>query len=126
MTSYTSLLNSAINTLPDARRKKAKRIMQERNTRDSIVKLLRKTPRLRFISMTGVEDVGCEDIIVCYRGVFAGIECKNARGALSPAQEQVRTETLNSGGLWIKARTVKDVRALLDRIEKYYGGGGVS
>lgn len=60
---------------------------------------------------------GLPDLIVCYRGLFLGIEVKTATGVVSARQVYVHTLIRNAGGVVMVARTVSEVSALLDRID---------
>lgn len=60
--------------------------------------------------------VGVPDIIACYKGKFIGIEVKNETGKTSPLQD-VNLKMINdAGGIGIVARSVEDVRKVIDNI----------
>lgn len=61
--------------------------------------------------------VGVPDILACYKGWFIGIEVKNETGKTSPLQD-VNLKMINeAGGLSLVARTVEDVKYLIEDID---------
>ena len=60
---------------------------------------------------------GCPDIIgwLAPAGRFVGIECKSDRGRLRPEQVAFRDTLTRMGGIYIEARSVADVDAVLGR-----------
>ena len=55
-------------------------------------------------------DKGSPDLIILGRhGEFIAVECKSDTGKLSPEQEDYRKRVLNSGGIYIVARSVDDL-----------------
>lgn len=59
---------------------------------------------------------GQPDIFLIYRGLFIGIECKSKSGVLSTDQKQWRDNCLRGGGVYVVARSVGDVRKVIDCI----------
>ena len=58
--------------------------------------------------------VGVPDIVACYKGRFIGIEVKNETGKTSPLQD-INLKMINeAGGIGIVARSVEDVRKIID------------
>lgn len=60
--------------------------------------------------------VGVPDLLVCYKGKFLGIEIKNETGKTSPLQDHNIVEIRRAGGVSFVARSVEDVRAVIDKI----------
>ena len=56
---------------------------------------------------------GSSDILACIKGRFVGIEVKTGTGDLSSAQRRFRDAVAAAGGIFIKARSVADVRHVL-------------
>ncbi len=52
---------------------------------------------------------GTPDIIVVKDGGFVGIECKSAKGKLSPEQHEFGRDLILAGGSYIVARSTDDV-----------------
>lgn len=62
--------------------------------------------------------VGVPDIIACYCGYFIGIEVKNEKGKTSPLQDVNLELIKNAGGYSLVARSVEDVKWVIEDIEK--------
>lgn len=60
---------------------------------------------------------GVPDIIVCYRGKFIAIECKTEKGKLSKLQGFARYFINGSGGDYILARSLDDVKEYFEKIK---------
>lgn len=60
---------------------------------------------------------GVPDIIACYQGIFLGIEGKTYCGTQSPAQKVQQSRIEASGGVYIIARSLDDVKEALDYID---------
>lgn len=58
--------------------------------------------------------VGLPDLILCYRGVFIGMEVKMPEGKVAKIQERRIEEIRSAGGLSGVVRSVSDAIALLD------------
>jgi hypothetical protein len=71
-----------------------------------------KTQDGRFLQWGAV---GSPDIIAIrpQDGKFCGIECKTPKGVQSPAQRQFQANTEQANGIYILARSVDDVIAIL-------------
>lgn len=52
---------------------------------------------------------GDPDLVACVDGMFLGIEAKTATGRVSDAQYLRAHQIVESGGMWICARSVADV-----------------
>lgn len=53
---------------------------------------------------------GDPDMIACVDGMFLGIEAKTDNGVLSPLQYRRAHEIIESGGMWVCARSVSDAQ----------------
>ena len=60
--------------------------------------------------------VGVADLLVCYKGRFLAIEIKNETGKTSPLQDVNIKMVRDAGGISFVARSVEDVRAVIDNI----------
>lgn len=60
--------------------------------------------------------VGVADLLVCYKGRFLAIEIKNETGKTSPLQDVNIEQVRNAGGISFVARSVEDVRKVIDNI----------
>lgn len=60
---------------------------------------------------------GVPDICGVYKGKSIWIEVKSVEGKLSPQQVRVGSRIKSAGGEWIIARSVEDVKSLLQRID---------
>lgn len=54
---------------------------------------------------------GWPDICLIKSGVFYGIEVKAEKGRLSPEQEQLGDEIKRNGGMYIVAKSIRDVQS---------------
>jgi len=57
---------------------------------------------------------GVPDIIGLMYGRMVGIECKSEKGTMSKAQKEFMKRMIEAGGVYILARSVKDVEKGLD------------
>ena len=60
--------------------------------------------------------VGVADLLVCYKGKFLAIEIKNETGKTSPLQDVNIELVKKAGGISFVARSVEDVRQVIDNI----------
>lgn len=58
---------------------------------------------------------GVPDIIVCYKGKFIAIECKTEKNELSKLQAFARYFIISSGGDYILARSLDDVKKYFEK-----------
>ena len=67
----------------------------------------------------GHNEKGCPDILCAFHGVPIAIEVKSDTGRVSPEQKEwlEEWERSPSEGVWIVARSVGDVEALLETIK---------
>lgn len=56
---------------------------------------------------------GSSDILACIKARFIAIECKTGTGKLSTPQRAFRDAVHRAGGIFIEARSVADVRHVL-------------
>lgn len=61
----------------------------------------------------GVQEVGIPDLLVCYRGLFFGIEVKQPGASLRPRQKLVLHEIFDAGGIAAVVETVEQAVRLL-------------
>lgn len=61
---------------------------------------------------------GDPDMLACVHGRFVAIEGKTYEGSMRPLQEVRKTQIEQSGGVYVIARTVDDVRRAVDAIRK--------
>ncbi len=62
---------------------------------------------------TGVNLVGCPDLLVCYRGRFIALEVKEPKGRVSKIQNKVLNDISVAGGWSVVVRSVDEALALL-------------
>lgn len=62
---------------------------------------------------------GTADLLVCYRGRFIAVEVKTEKGIVSPLQEHHQGLVIKAGGISIIARSVEDVKLLLDKLGEH-------
>jgi hypothetical protein len=68
-----------------------------------------ETPEGGFMRMEDLS--GVADIVgVLPGGRFLAVECKVARGRLSPAQREFQAAVERMGGLYVTARSIDDLR----------------
>jgi ssDNA-binding Zn-finger/Zn-ribbon topoisomerase 1 len=69
-------------------------------------------PTYRFMACNGRPDIR-----FCYLGKFCAIECKTAKGNLTPAQFKALEKIRESGGYTTVARGMGEVEQFLSKIE---------
>lgn len=91
--------------------------MREKSIENQIKKYLRSIDAYYFKHHGNqFSQVGVPDIIACYKGRFIGIEVKNETGKTTPLQD-INLKMINKcGGIGIVARSVDDVRSVIDKI----------
>lgn len=70
-----------------------------------------------YIPGTAYGDVGAPDIVACHKGKFIGIEAKVGTNKLSKWQEKHKRGILASNGIHIEARSVDDVRMVIESLD---------
>lgn len=61
--------------------------------------------------------IGTPDLLLCYRGVFVGIEVKSKTGRLTDEQKEIGACIESAGGVWGVAKSMEDVREILKRAD---------
>ena len=97
----------------------------ERAIKNSILKYLRglRPPVYVFptTNYAGWGVTGAPDYIICYKGLFVGLEVKRADGVLSDVQRHNKSRIEASGGVMYVVRSVGDVRMALAEVDVRYG-----
>ena len=60
---------------------------------------------------------GVPDIIVCYKGLFLGMECKLPGGRLTELQKRAIHKINAAGGIAGRVESVADARAMIQRAD---------
>jgi len=83
---------------------------------DKIKTYLKSIPCLFLHSVPGgaFGKCGVPDIIVCYKGKYIGIEAKTYEGCQSEIQKTRQFQIEQAGGIYILARCVEDVQAVIE------------
>lgn len=91
--------------------------MREKTVENAIKKYL-KSKGAYVVKYHGNQfsQVGVPDLLVCYQGRFLGIEIKNETGKTSPLQDVNIEQIKKAGGISFVARSVEDVRKVIDNI----------
>lgn len=94
----------------------------EKKVKNQVVAILKAAEAYYFYPVTsGFGASGTPDIIVCYYGMFIGIECKAGKNTLSALQRQ-NIERINKAAgitLAINEDNIRDVYETLERIRKF-------
>lgn len=61
---------------------------------------------------------GDPDIVACFKGRFVGVEAKTYEGTQSTIQKLRQRQIEAAGGTYILARSVDDIRAVMDKFFK--------
>ncbi len=64
---------------------------------------------------------GDPDIVVCYQGMYIGIEAKTPTGRQSEIQKVREKEIKEAGGIYILARSVEDVQEVIEGLQERVG-----
>ena len=84
-----------------------------------ILKFLRTSgPACWVIKVEICNERGVPDIICCYKGRFVGLEVKTEKGRLSGPQRVQNNRIRHAGGRAVVVRSVADVRAVLEHIDR--------
>lgn len=60
---------------------------------------------------------GDPDLVVCYRGLYIGIEAKTPDGVQSRIQKTRQAQIEEAGGVYLLARSVDDVRRFIESLD---------
>jgi hypothetical protein len=72
----------------------------EKKVKDKVTALLRKHGAYYFFPATyGMGRAGVPDIIVCFKGLFIGIECKAGKGKTTALQDRELAAIKQAGGI---------------------------
>ncbi len=72
---------------------------------------------------------GIPDFVICYNGLFIGIECKRYGGKLTKAQSRELSRIVNSGGRSFVISDVEQFKRVMDGVSRSMlrrGGYGLS
>lgn len=87
---------------------------------DKIIEFL-KNNRVLHWRMSGASNLsGFPDLLVCYKGIFVGLEIKTPEGSPTKQQVKVLADISMAGGVGKLVTSVEDVRDILEIIETYY------
>lgn len=65
---------------------------------------------------------GDPDFVVCYRGMYIGIEVKTPVGKMDGWQISRKAQIEAAGGIFLLARSIADVASCLDRVDQMMDG----
>lgn len=90
----------------------------ESKLKADIKNYLKTLPNIFLHSVPGAAfgKSGVPDIIVCYNGLYIGIEAKTYDGTFSEWQKTRKAQIEAAGGICIFARSVDDVRAVMEML----------
>ena len=91
-----------------------------------ILKFLRTLgPACWVIKAAVCNERGVPDILCCYKGRFVGFEVKTAKGRISGPQRVQNERIRRACGRAVVVRSVADVRAVLEHIDREDGDDGI-
>jgi len=96
----------------------------EKKVKLACTALLKKHGAYHFLPVTGgFGKSGVPDIIVCYRGLFLGIECKAGKGKTTALQEREMEFIRAAGGstLVIRENNINELQEWLDARSSPHG-----
>lgn len=71
----------------------------EKRVKQKVTRLLTERGAYWFYPVTGGYGAsGVPDVVVCYQGMFIGVECKAGKNQPSPLQEKNLLDISNAGG----------------------------
>lgn len=68
---------------------------------------------------------GLPDLVVCYRGLFIGMEVKTATGVVSARQRYVHRLIRAAGGIVVVPRSLADALVVLDAVDVWVNGSDI-
>lgn len=92
----------------------------ERKVKDRVTKILKTYGAYYFYPVASMYGAaGIPDIVVCYRGIFIGIECKAGKGKVTALQQHNLDRIKESGGhsLVVRDDDTTELLALLDSLK---------
>ena len=93
--------------------------MLEKNLKTSVKAMIKRSfPQAWCYKTNDRTTSGIPDLIICMYGRFIAIELKTAKGKVSPIQDYTINAIKRAGGYAVVARTVADVKLLLEEIWK--------
>lgn len=87
--------------------------MKENQLQQRVVRYLKKVPNLWYAVINDRHTAGIPDILVCYKGVFHGIELKVKGNKPTPLQKAQLQCIEKAGGQTVVAYTLKDVQEFI-------------
>ncbi len=96
----------------------------EKKVKDKVTKVLKEAGAYYFFPATGgFGRSGVPDIIVCYKGIFIGIECKAGKNTTTALQDREMQKIMLAGGyaLVVNEDNIDDVVNILDTIRSNHG-----
>lgn len=88
--------------------------MLESVIQSKILRYLNSRENVWAVKVISANKIGTPDILVCYKGKFIALECKNENGSTSKLQEYQIKKIKNAGGLAYVVRDIKQVMDILD------------
>lgn len=90
--------------------------MRENQLQQKVVRYLKKVPNLWYAVINDRHTAGIPDIIVCYKGVFHGIELKVKGNKPTPLQEAQLKLISKAGGRTIVAHSLEEVQKFVQEM----------
>lgn len=72
-----------------------------------------------FVKATSDQASGTPDLLICYQGLFVGMELKRPGGKLSEIQEHRLSQIVRAGGIAAVVSDAEQAEKLLNRIDAY-------
>lgn len=98
--------------------------MQPESRLNKSIKAYLKGKGAKVIKIHGgdnFQEEGLPDMIVCYQGIFIGLETKTPVGKLRPRQQYVLDQIKKAGGYVGVPRSLEDVKRLIAKIDRKEG-----
>lgn len=91
--------------------------MTEQQIQNKIIKELERQGAYVVKVVLGTKR-GVPDLLVCYRGVFIGLECKRPRERLSVLQTVNGDKIVRAGGIFRRIESVTELQPILEAIHE--------
>jgi Holliday junction resolvase len=91
--------------------------MKESKIQSKIIERL-NSEKIYYVKVISASKAGIPDIIVCYNGMFIGIEVKNEIGELSKLQEYNLKKIRESGGKTLVIDSYDEAKNILEVLKK--------